>query len=124
MGMSQMSLLDSVKVHFEDKEIQRLEQKLRQQSQKDFEEVSAKAARSLFTYMMRSGNTPVDTNELRQSAGYSKGDMGYRAEHGPHVEYGHRTRNGGYVPGQYYLKRGVDHVKKEYKEDLRRKLRE
>lgn len=120
----QMSYIQKLRIQFEEKEIQRLEQDLMKHSRKDFDEVASRNARALFTYMMRSGNVPVDKHELRPSASYSKIDMGFRAEHGPHVEYGHRTRNGGYVPGQYYLQNGVNHQRPLYKDDLKRKLRE
>ena len=48
------------------------------------------------------GGTPVDTGELRQSAGVDvqgedKAIMGYNKHYAPHVEFGHRTRGGGYV---------------------------
>ena len=122
--MIQMSYIQDLRIKFEEKEIQRLEQDLMKHSRKDFDEVASRNARGLFTYMVRSGNTPVDKHELRPSASYSKLDMGFRAEHGPHVEYGHRTRDGGYVPGQYYLQKGVNHQRPLYKDDLKRKLRE
>lgn len=55
-----------------------------------------------------SGGTPVDTGELRQSAGMDADMMGYTKDYAPHVEYGHRTRGGGYVEGQHYLQRNVE----------------
>ena len=36
----------------------------------------------------------------------------------PHVEYGHRTVNGGYVQGQRFLKRNVDTQRPIFKQDL------
>ena len=35
-----------------------------------------------------------------------------------HVEYGHRTKGGGFVPGQHFLKDNVDMQAPIYKEDL------
>lgn len=64
------------------------------------------------------GGTPVDTGELRKSSSASGDEMGYTAEYAAHVEYGHRTKNGGYVPGQRYLQRNVEQQRPIYKEDL------
>lgn len=64
------------------------------------------------------GGTPVDTGELRKSSSASGDEMGYTAEYASHVEYGHRTKNGGYVPGQRYLQRNVEQQRPIYKEDL------
>lgn len=64
------------------------------------------------------GGTPVDTGELRQSSSSSGEEVGYTKEYAPHVEYGHRTVGGGYVPGQRYLKKNVDIQREIYKQDL------
>ena len=78
--------------------------------------------------------TPVDTGELR-----NKNQFKTISEHeivvfnntkyAGHVEYGHRTKNGGYVKGQYFMKRGIENaqpkihliVKKTIKEVLNEK---
>lgn len=54
------------------------------------------------------GGTPVRTGELRASLTQGKNTAGYTKEYAAPVEYGHRTRNGGYVPGRYYLKANVE----------------
>ena len=64
------------------------------------------------------GGTPVDTGELRKSSSASSDEVGYTAEYAAHVEYGHRTKNGGYVPGQRYLQRVVDQQRPIYRQDL------
>lgn len=64
------------------------------------------------------GGTPVDTGELRKSSSASGDEVGYTAEYAAHVEYGHRTKNGRYVPGQRYLQRNVEQQRPIYKEDL------
>ena len=65
----------------------------------------------------RAGGTPVDTRELllsigatplRSGAGNSEAEIGYRKDYGPHVELGYRTLNGGYVTGQFFLKRNLE----------------
>ena len=66
------------------------------------------------------GGTPVDTGELRRSVGADPeaGIIGYTKDYAPHVEYGHRTVNGGYVPGQYFLRDNVETQRPIYREDL------
>lgn len=69
-----------------------------------------------------SGFTPVDTGELRLSASMSGDEVGYGASYAAHVEYGHRTVNGGYVEGQRYLKKNVDTQRPIFYEDLKKQL--
>lgn len=64
------------------------------------------------------GGTPVDTGNLRSLIQTSVNEMGYTAEYAAHVEYGHRTRNGGYVQGRHYLQANVDAQREIYKQDL------
>lgn len=78
----------------------------------------------------KNGGTPVDSGELRQSAGMTRpdtadgtGEMGYTKEYAPHVEFGHRTKNGGYVPGQYYLKDNLETQMAIFKADLEEAVR-
>lgn len=56
------------------------------------------------------GATPRDSGDLRKSmmTDPSSATVGYGMEYAPHVEYGHRTRNGGFVPGQHYLQTNVE----------------
>ena len=71
----------------------------------------------------RSGGTPVDTGELRKSSGTYGDEMGYTEEYAPHVEYGHRTRDGGYVPGQRFLKTNADTQAFIYYQDLKNAIK-
>lgn len=71
----------------------------------------------------KSGGTPVDTGELRISLTQTGDTVGYTKDYAPHVEYGHRTRGGGYVQGQHFLKKNVDVQRPIFEEDLRRELR-
>ena len=66
------------------------------------------------------GGTPVDSNELRLSATVSpSGDeFGYTTHYAPHVEYGHRTRDGGFEPGQYFLRTNVEIQRPLFRKDL------
>ena len=51
------------------------------------------------------------------------GEVGYTKEYAPHVEYGHRTRNGGFVQGQHFLKNNVDAQMPIYYKDLKEALK-
>ena len=65
------------------------------------------------------GGTPVDSGEMQHSLGSIPGErVGYTKEYAPHVEYGHRTRNNGYVDGQKFLYRNVEIQEENYKNDL------
>lgn len=73
------------------------------------------------------GGSPVSTEltrphgphgELKSSLRFEKDTMGYTKEYAPHVEYGHRTKSGGFVPGQHFLKSNVDIQAPKYKKDL------
>lgn len=77
--------------------------------------------RQIYNRAMGSG-TPVDTGELRMSCSLRGDTVGYGASYAAHVEYGHRTVNGGFVRGQQYLKRNVDTQRPIYYEDLRKQL--
>lgn len=64
--------------------------------------------------------TPYDTGNLMRSMYIKKatpetksGVVGYRAYYAPYVEYGHRSRNGWWVEGQYFLTKNM-----EQQEDL------
>ena len=67
--------------------------------------------------------TPVRTGELRISLSHDKDVVGYTKEYAPHVEFGHRTVNGGYVQGRRFLKQNVDMQRHIFLEDLRKELR-
>ena len=73
------------------------------------------------------GGTPYDTGELMQSVNmYGKGagaEVGYTKEYAPHVEYGHRTINGGFVQGQHFLKNNVDIQRPIYRQDLQKAIK-
>ena len=68
--------------------------------------------------------TPVDTGELKNSssADMNNMEMGYTAEYAPHIEYGHRTRNCGYLQGQRFWQANVDRQREIYKTDIHRSL--
>lgn len=100
-----------------------------------FEVAVKMAARNIYNRAMQ-GGTPVSTErtrpggphgELRQSTTIDvqcdKAEVGYTKDYAPHVEFGHRTRGGGYVAGQHYLQRNVDQEKDSFKKLLTEQLR-
>lgn len=102
---------------------------LLRKSAEDFSRVGQKSLLEMRNRAVRSrnpgsGGTPVDSAELRLSASVSGDVFGYNKDYAPHVEYGHRTRNGGFVPGQYYLRTNVNIQKPIFREDLIQKMRE
>lgn len=99
---------------------QELEAELNRLNSVKFNQVVAKQTKELLNRARASGGTPVDTGNLRMSsrADPSDGVMGYTASYGPHVEFGHRTRDGGYVQGQRFLQHNVDTQRPIYKQDL------
>lgn len=107
------------------KGIDELAHALQRKSETDFQKVVDKNLLEMRNRAVRSsspgsGGTPVDTSELRKSAGVNLGGgfMGYTKDYAPHVEFGHRTRGGGYVPGQHFLKTNVNIQNKIYRKDL------
>lgn len=88
-----------------------------------FEAVIKKNMAQIYNRGKADGGTPVDTGELRMSLGHSGDTVGYAKSYAPHVEYGHRTVNGGYVQGQRYLKRNVDTQRPIFQQDLIDQLR-
>ena len=87
-----------------------------------FQAVAKIAAKNIYNRGMAVGGTPYKTGELRQSltleVGGTSAEVGYTKDYAPHVEFGHRTRNGGYVPGQHYLQRNVEQERDNFKKLL------
>lgn len=102
-------------------EIDALEQKLLALSRVRFNAVVKKQVTQMLNTARSSGgsgSTPVDTGELRKSSGTYGDEMGYLSEYAPHVEYGHRTVDGNYVPGQHFLRDNVNIQGVIFKQDL------
>lgn len=96
---------------------------LQRLSQLRFDAVIKKNMTQIYNRGKQDGGTPVDTGELRISLGHKDDIVGYTKDYAPHVEYGHRTRNGGFVPGQRFLEKNVNTQKPIFYEDLRKQLR-
>lgn len=104
-------------------DVNNLAGKLDRLSHVRFEAVIAKNMAQIYNRGKADGGTPVDTGELRLSLGHSGDTVGYAKSYAPHVEYGHRTTNGGYVQGQRYLKRNVETQRPIFQQDLIDQLR-
>lgn len=100
-----------------------LGRKLQRLSHARYDAVIAKNMTQIYNRGKSDGGTPVASGELRLSLGHTGDTVGYVKDYAPHVEYGHRTVNGGYVPGQLYLKRNVDTQRPIYKQDLIEQIR-
>lgn len=97
--------------------------KLNRLSHVRFEAVIMKNMTQIYNRGKANGGTPVDTGELRMSLGQSGDTVGYAKDYAPHVEYGHRTVNGGYVEGQRFLQRNVRAQEPIFRQDLIDQLR-
>lgn len=97
--------------------------KLNRLSHVRFEAVVIKNMAQIYNRGKANGGTPVDTGELRMSLGQSGDTVGYAKDYAPHVEYGHRTVNGGYVEGQRFLQRNVRAQEPIFRQDLIDQLR-
>lgn len=78
------------------------------------------------------GGTPFDSGDLQRSRSRTMakmngskftGEFGYTIEYAPHVEFGHRTRSGGYVAGQKFLKQNADIEMPKYLATMRARIR-
>lgn len=97
--------------------------KLNRLSHVRFEAVVIKNMTQIYNRGKANGGTPVDTGELRMSLGQSGDTVGYAKDYAPHVEYGHRTVNGGYLEGQRFLQRNVRAQEPIFRQDLIDQLR-
>ncbi len=122
------------KVTLDNNELAAVEVKLAIMNQLRFDAVRIKQITQMRNRAVDEGYTPVSTEvtrpggphgELRLSASVSEAtdEMGYTKEYAPHVEYGHRTINGGYVEGQRFLKANVDTQRFIYFQDLLKAIR-
>lgn len=86
----------------------------------DFSESNKKVAKDIESVARQ--YTPKDTGKLINSLTVDGETVGYTADYAPHVEFGHRTRNGGYVEGQYFLKQTVEHIDGKQVEYIKKQL--
>lgn len=115
--------MDGIRIEWDNAEVLALEKKLLQLGAIPLDGVLKLNIMDIFNRAQSTG-TPFKTGQLRQSASVSMEgyEMGYSAEYAPHVEYGHRTRGGGFVTGKYYLKKNVDTQRPILIEDLQKAI--
>lgn len=111
------------KIEFEKAELAALTNALKALDEVRFDAVVMKNTTQMLKRARAPGGTPFDTGELRKSSGKSDDEVGYTASYASHVEFGHRTRDGGFVYGQHYLQRNVDTQRPIYRQDLINALR-
>ncbi|OFN02632.1 hypothetical protein HMPREF2626_01600 [Aerococcus sp. HMSC062A02] len=101
-------------VEFDPTDLSILEKAFQGLSRVDYLKIADKNITQIFNRAARKPGTPIDKGQLRNSrrkrlsrASASstswRREFGYTASYAPHVEFGHRTRSGGYVRGQRYL---------------------
>lgn len=100
---------------------------LKKVSETRFHGAAKIAAQNIYNRAVN-GGTPVRSGELRLSAGVDvegedRAVMGYGKDYAPHVEFGHRTRGGGYVPGQHFLQRNVEQEMDNFTKLLEQELK-
>lgn len=105
-----------------------LADELRRLSQIRFDAVTVKNMTQVYNrgqenFTLTGVGTPVRSGELRLSLGQSGDVVGYTKDYAPHVEFGHRTVAGGWMPGRRFLKKNVDAQRPIFIEDLRKQLR-
>lgn len=109
------------------KGLEKLEAEIARMNNIRWEAVRKKQLTQILNRARQPGGTPVSTEEtrpggphgeLRQSSSASEDEMGYTKEYAPHVEYGHRTSDGGWVEGQHFLQNNVDIQRPIYRQDL------
>lgn len=99
-----------------------LDDKLKQMSAIDFDAIATKSLTQIYNRGKNDGGTPVKTGQLRLSLMMGADEVGYTKDYAPHVEYGHRTRGGGFVEGQLFLKKNVDAQAKIFAQDIKKAI--
>lgn len=107
-------------MEFKLKGLDKLEKRLKKaQNMEPTKQAVKEAGAKAYFYANR--NTPVDTRFLQRSEGLNIIDGGmtaeiyYSAQYGPYVEYGTR-----YMYGRYFLRRGIQQVKPEFFDKLKK----
>lgn len=109
-----------------------LEKELQRLNSIRFDAVEKKQLAQMLNRARQAGGTPVSTEktrpggphgELRLSSSTTEDEIGYTKEYAPHVEYGHRTIDGGFVEGQRFLQNNVDIQRPIYKQDLQNAIK-
>ncbi len=100
-----------------------LEEELKRMSLINFNAVREKQVNQLFNRAKKrsittKGGTPFDTGEMRKDISKNIDGITYGKEYSPHVEYGHRARNGRWVAGQRFAQKNAAIQTDTYEKDL------
>lgn len=83
-----------------------------------FPDIERRELTEMYNRGKSDGGTPVRTGELMASLTLAGNELTYVKDYASHVEYGHRTRGGGYVEGQRYLEANVNAQEPIFREHL------
>lgn len=103
-----------------------LEKKFQQMGHIRFNEVAQKSLKQMTSRAGSPAYTPIgETRRLRDSRRMDARmlTMGYNVSYAPHVEYGHRTRGGGYVTGRRFLKKNFETQKPIFLSDINKAIK-
>lgn len=118
--------MTNVKLVFSDKD--GFQQKLARLSKARFDAVVEKSMTQIYIratedFTETGTGTPVKSGQLRLSLGKTGDTVGYAKTYAPHVEFGHRTKYGGYVKGRRFLRDNVEKQKPIVAADMLKQAR-
>lgn len=108
-----------MKLEFDLKELKKLNEKLKDLAESEFNALLDDTANMIAQVFLRkvTNLTPVATGFLQGNWDIAKGPGYYQVYnntvYGIYVNYGHRTRNGGFVKGQCFVEKGIEETEKE-----------
>jgi len=108
-----------------------LSKKLIQMSKLTFDNAVNDSLKAIYDRAGTSVYTPTDSGKLKDSSVMTEanssancsGEVGYTADYADSVEYGHRMRNGKFLPGQYFLRDNFEYEKPIFKQRLLAELK-
>lgn len=117
-----------MKIEFDLRELQKLNDKLKDLAEREFEALLDDTANMIAQVFLKNLTkmTPVDTGFLRGNWDISKGPGYYQVYnntvYGIYVNYGHRTRNGGWVEGQFFVEKSMEMTERSVEKIVRESL--
>lgn len=117
-----------MKLEFDLKELQKLNDKLKDLAESEFNALLDDTANMIAQVFLRNVTnlTPVDTGFLRGNWDIVRGRDYYQVYnntiYGMYVNYGHRTRNGGWVEGQFFVEKSMEMTERSVKKIVRESL--
>lgn len=117
-----------MKLEFDLKELQKLNDKLKDLAESEFNALLDDTANMIAQVFLKNVTkmTPVDTGFLRGNWDIVRGRYHYQVYnntiYGIYVNYGHRTRNGGWVEGQFFVEKSMEMTERSVKKIVRESL--